>query len=74
MKCGIKKYYNTNNIAIQNNNIGKQKSNVYEFGKESEIERLSNERNKLLNSGMYTDNDRIIIEMDNKIKRLLQNN
>lgn len=72
-------YIDSNSFNMKNKQyriitLENKKSNIYEFGKESEIERLSNERNKLLNSGMYTENDRIIIEMDNKIKRLLQNN
>lgn len=40
---------------------------------QNEIERLSNERNKLLVSGMYNENDKIILGIDNKIKMLLMN-
>ena len=74
---------NNTNMHVMNNTTSKQykiitldkRNNVtINNNKENEIERLSNERNKLLVSGMYTETDKIIIEMDNKIRKLLVGN
>ena len=35
-----------------------------------EIEKLYAEKSNLLNSGMYNENDNLIIQIDNRIKRL----
>lgn len=51
----------TNSID-KNNHIGR-----------SEIDKLTVERDKLLSTGMYTENDKLIIQLDNRIKNLIEN-
>ena len=48
-----------------------RKEKINEYDAKNEIERLSKERDMLLN-GVYQENDPIIVQLENKIKRLLQ--
>ena len=48
-----------------------RKDKINEYDAKNEIERLSKERDMLLN-GVYQENDPIIVQLENKIKRLLQ--
>lgn len=47
-----------------------RKEKINEYDAKNEIERLSKERDMLLN-GVYQENDPIIVQLENKIKRLL---
>lgn len=62
-----KKEYKIINIRKTNPSFARN----YE-GYRNEIETLENEKFKLLSSGIYHDNDPLIIQMENKIKKLCE--
>ena len=50
-----------------------RKERPNEFDSRNEIERLSKERDMLLSGGMYTETDPLIVQLDIKIRKLIQN-
>jgi hypothetical protein len=76
---------NNQNVNVDNNNIlmkkeykivNIKKRNYYmnkneNFDARNEIERLQQEKVNLLNSGMYQEDDKLIIQIDNRIRRML---
>jgi hypothetical protein len=58
---------NKNDYSYNNINPG-QSMEVHQI--HHEIEKLYAEKSNLLNSGMYNENDNLIIQLDNRIKRL----
>lgn len=67
-------------VTIENNNHGMSKINSnqgYDINfnelKESELERLSKNRSQLLESGMYNETDKLILNIDSQIERLIRN-
>jgi hypothetical protein len=50
-----------------------RKERPNEFDSRNEIERLNKERDMLLSGGMYTETDPLIVQLDIKIRKLIQN-
>jgi hypothetical protein len=66
-----KKEYRIINIEKKNNTYTNQ--NRFEnFDLNSELHRLNIERSNLLISGMYQENDALIIQIDNRIRKLIE--
>jgi len=66
-----KREYRIINIEKKNNTFSNQ--NRYEnFDLNSELHRLNIERSNLLISGMYQENDALIIQIDNRIRKLIE--
>lgn len=61
---------NSENYNNQGTGLNVKNVNVKNL-REAELERLSNHRSQILNSGAYTENDNLIVEIDNQIRRLI---
>lgn len=68
-----KKEYKIVSVRRKNNSFNQNNQNRFDyFDVNSEINKLNIERSNLLNSGMYEENDQLIIQIDNRIRKLIE--